>query len=191
MWSPSSGNTWPDMQRISIVGTTGVGKTTLAERVSATLGIPHVDLDTLFWEPHWTKPDTTVFRARVAATVAGERWIVAGNYSVARDLVWTRADTVVWLDYPLPLILWRLFWRTTRRIVTQEELWGGNRETFQAQFLSRDSLFLWALQSRPRQQREYPQLLARPEYHHLRLVRLRSPRETERWVRTLTHSERE
>jgi hypothetical protein len=49
----------------------------------------------------------------------------------------------------------------------------------------RDSLFLWVLQSRPRHRREYPRLLEQPEYAHLKLIRLRSPRETEEWLNGL------
>ena len=69
-----------------------------------------------------------MFRERVAAALADDCWTVGGNYSVARDLIWGRSDTVVWLDYGLPLVLWRLVRRTVKRIMTQEELWAGNRE---------------------------------------------------------------
>lgn len=170
------------MQRVVVVGTTGAGKTTFARRLAARLDCPHFDLDELFWGPAWTPVSREVFRARVSAALAGERWTVGGNYSAARDLVWARADTLVWLDYPLPLVLGRLLRRTLRRIVTREVLWAGNRETWRAQFFSRESLFLWALSSHPKQRREYPQALAQPEYAHLHWTRLRSPREAQAWL---------
>lgn len=55
---------------------------------------------------------------------------MAGNYGRVRDLLWPRADTIVWLDYAFPLVLGRLTARTVRRAVTGEILWNGNRETF-------------------------------------------------------------
>lgn len=170
------------MQRVVVVGTTGAGKTTFARRLAGRLDCPHFDLDELFWGPAWTPVAREVFRARVSVALAGERWTVGGNYSAARDLVWARADTLVWLDYPLPLVLGRLLRRTLRRIVTREVLWAGNRETWRAQFFSRESLFLWALSSHPKQRREYPQALAQSEYAHLRWTRLRSPREAQAWL---------
>lgn len=170
-------------RRFAVVGITGSGKTTLARRIAEVLGIPHVELDALHWGPEWTEVPLEVFRQRTNWALAGESWVVDGNYSAVRDIVWSRADTVVWLDLPLPIVLVRLFRRTVQRIMTQEELWGvGNREHFRTQFLSRDSLFLWALQTYWRRRREYPRLFRRPEYAHLTLVRLRSPRQVRRWL---------
>jgi len=171
------------MRRVVVVGTTGSGKTTLAREIARRLGIPHIELDALNWGPNWTEVPREVFRARVAAALEGEAWVVDGNYSAVRDIVWPRADTVVWVDYPLWLILWRLLLRTFRRTFTREELWSGNRERFRDQFLSRDSLFLWALQTYRPRRRNYPRLFSQPEHAHLRAVRLRSPRETDAWLR--------
>jgi hypothetical protein len=100
--------------------------------------------------------------------------------------VWHRADTVVWLDYALPVVLGRLLWRTLRRIITQEELWHGNRERFLTQFSSRDSLLLWALRTYPRRRREYPILFEEPEYVHLAVVHLGSPRAARAWLAGLS-----
>ncbi len=119
----------------------------------------------------------------MSAATTGERWVVAGNYGVVRDLVWPRADTLVWLDYPLTLDFWRLTRRSLRRIVTREELWAGNRETFRSQFLSRASLYVWAVRSHARQRREFAALLADPAYAHLTALRL--PRDTSRWLAAL------
>ncbi|MGB9723987.1 MAG: AAA family ATPase [Chloroflexia bacterium] len=179
-------NPWPSPgRRIVVVGTTGVGKTALARRLARHLGLPHIELDALNWEPGWVAASLDTFRARVAQALAGETWVVDGNYSRVRDLVWSRADTVIWLDYALPVILGRLLRRTIRRIFTREVLWAGNRETFRGGFLSRDSLFLWALRTYGRRKREYPALFQQPEYAHLTVIRLRSPRQTRRWLRGL------
>ena len=172
-------------KRFAVIGTTGSGKTTLARELARRLGYPHIELDALHWEPNWTETPRDVFRARVDAALCGETWVVDGNYGKARDIVWSRADTIVWMDYSLPVIFWRLWWRTLKRIVTREELWGGNRENTRNAFFSRDSLFLWVLTSRPRHRRDYPLLLQKQEYAHLKLIRLRSPREADRWLAEL------
>lgn len=170
------------MNRIAVVGTTGSGKTTVARQLADRLGLPHVELDALNWEPNWTEAPREVFRERISAALRGDAWVADGNYSKVRDIVWARADTIVWLDYPLGLILWRLLRRTIQRTLTREELWSGNRERFREQFLSRNSLLLWALQTYWRRRRDYPRLLAQSEYAHLRLVRLRSPSGAARWL---------
>lgn len=171
--------------RISVVGATGSGKTTLANEIAQQLGYRHVELDSLHWEPNWGEAPIEIFRARVDQALTGTDWTIDGNYSKVRDIIWSRADTIVWLDYPLPIIFWRLGWRTLKRIVTRERLWNGNHETWRAVF-GRESLFLWVLQSRPRHRIEYPVLLQRPEYAHLNLIYLRSPHETEEWLKSAT-----
>jgi len=170
-------------QRIIVVGATGSGKTTLARHLAQQSGLPHVELDALHWGPNWTLPPREEFRQRVAEALSGPRWVTDGNYSKARDITWQRADCLIWLDYSLALVWWRLFWRALRRIRQREELWGNNRESWRGQFFSRDSLFLFAVTSRRKHHREYPGLLDQPEYAHLQVYRFRSPRQTERWLR--------
>ena len=173
------------LQRIVVVGTTGSGKTTLANRLAHKLAIHRIELDALNWGPNWTMRPDQEFRALVDQATSGEAWVVDGNYSSSRDIVWPRADTVVWLDYSLPLVLWRLWWRTLRRWLTQEELWSGNKERLWAHFFTSDSLFLWALKTYRRRRREYPALLKSPKYAHLTLLRFRSPRPADRWLAQL------
>lgn len=173
------------LKRIVVVGTTGSGKTTMANRLSEKLGIPHTELDALNWGPNWEMRPPEDFCAAVEQATRGETWVVDGNYSRAREIVWPRADTIVWLDYPLPLVLWRVWWRTLRRGILREELWSGNRERLSTHFFTRDSLFLWALQTYKRRRREYPELLQQPEHSHLTLVHLQSPNRANAWVKQL------
>ncbi len=173
------------IKRVVVIGTTGAGKSTLAERLAGRLGGDFVDLDALHWGPNWTVPPIAAFRQRVEEALSGERWAVAGNYSVARDIVWGRADTLIWLDYPLPLILWRLLRRTVRRVFTREELWNGNREHLREQFASRDSLFYVAVTTYHSRRRKFAAALAQPEYAHLVVWRFRHPGALERWELSL------
>ena len=172
-------------RRIVVIGTTGSGKTTLARRLSQHLDIPHVELDALNWEPDWVQAPTEVFRQRTEEALRGEAWLVDGNYSAVRDIVWPRADTLVWLDFSFLVTLRQLLGRTLRRIASQEELWSGNRESFRAQFLSRDSLFIWLFQTYWRRRRQLPALLMGPEYAQLTKIRLRSPEEARLWLSRL------
>lgn len=171
------------MHRIVVIGTTGSGKSTLAAALAARLNAACIDLDALHWQKGWQGAPTEVFRERVAQAVSVERWVLAGNYSKTRDLTWARADTLIWLDYAFPLVFWRLLRRTVSRIVTQEDLWGsGNRESWRGTFLSRDSLLIWALKTHWKYPKSIMLAVQQPEYAHLRLLRFRSPGETERWL---------
>jgi adenylate kinase family enzyme len=164
--------------KIAVVGTTCSGKTTVAKRLAASHGVPHVELDALHWGPGWSEPTAEDFRRRVESALAGDGWVVDGGYhGKLGDLVLNRADLVVWLDPPLWTILGRLAARTLRRIRRREELWGGNRETWRGALLSRDSLLWWALTThRPRRKR-YEERLTRFE-----VVRLSSQREVDGWL---------
>lgn len=174
------------LQRIVVVGTTGSGKSTLARHLAARLGLRHIELDALNWGPGWTQRPGDEFRAALAEATAGPGWVADGNYnSRAAKSHWARADTIVWLDYPLALILWRLWWRTWRRWLRREELWSGNRERMATHLFSRDSLFLWALQTYRRRRREYGALFHGNELAHLERIHLCSPRETARWLASL------
>ncbi|MGH2461408.1 MAG: adenylate kinase [Chloroflexota bacterium] len=176
------------MNRIVVVGSTGSGKTTLATGLAEILSLRHVELDALHWDPNWTPAPTDLFRERVERALDRDRWVVDGNYRKVRDLVWGRADTIVWLDYSLALIYWRLVRRTIARVHSGKELWNGNRESFREAFLSRESIFLWALKTYRRRKREYSELFQRSEYSRLAIFRHRSPPETERWLGNISRA---
>jgi len=177
-----------EARRIVVVGTSGSGKTTMARRLAEGLGLPHVELDALHWGPGWTPPPDEEFRRQTAEALAGEEWTTDGNYSKVRDIVWGRAEALVWLDYALPVVLWRVISRTILRIVRREELWHGNRENLRTSFLSRDSIILWALTTYRRRRKEVPFLFSQPEYSHLRVVHLHSVRQARRWLKEVTRA---
>jgi adenylate kinase family enzyme len=168
--------------RVVVIGMSGAGKTTLAKAIARRLGVPHVELDALHWGPNWSLPTVEGFREKVSAALAGERWVTDGNYSAVRDLVWGRAEMLVWLDYSLPVVMAQLTRRTLKRCLTREALWNGNRERLWEHLFTRDSLFWWVLRNFRKRRRLFPKLLARPEHRHLRVVRLRSPRAMRAWL---------
>ena len=174
-------------KRLVVIGTTSSGKSTLAEKIAKRFDLDFIELDALHWEPNWQDAPLDVFRERVRAATQAERWIVAGNYHVVRDLIWTKAEAVIWLDYPFLLVLKQLTRRTFSRWRTQELLWGTNREPFWVHFKlwSQDSLFLWLFKTYWRRKRETPQLLSLPEHRHLKLIHFKHPREVEEWLEGL------
>jgi len=176
-------------RRIAVVGSAGAGKTTLAQRLAQRLALPHVELDAIFWGPNWTPVPRDLFREKVGRALDGPAWATDGNYSAARDIVWGRADTLVWLDYALPLVMWRVTRRTMRRALTGQVLWSGNQERLRTALLSSDSLILYALRTHHRRRRDYARLARQPEYAHLHVVRLHSPSEAQRWLRSLSQAQ--
>ena len=119
--------------------------------------------------------------------VSSERWAVAGNYNVIRDLIWPRAEAIIWLDYSLWTIFWQLTRRTFKRWWSQELLWGTNRENLWTHFKlwSQDSLHHWLFKTYWRRKRETPQLLSEPRNAHLTVFHFKSPREVEGWSASL------
>lgn len=170
------------MRRVAVIGTTGSGKSWLAERLAERAGLRVVELDALFWGRDWQPAPVDLFRHRVERETADEGWIVVGNYGQVRDLVWRPADTLVWLDLPLPMVMGRLLRRTVKRAVTREELWGtGNRETLSNAFLSRNSILLYALKTH-RRNRERFEKECEALAGEKRIVRLRSRRDVDRFA---------
>jgi adenylate kinase family enzyme len=167
------------VRRVAIIASaSSSGKTTLGRELARRLAAPFHELDALNHGPNWTEATPEELRARVEPLLAEERWVVDGSYrGKLGDLVLARAELVVWLDMPRRVWFPRLLRRTVSRIVSREELWSGNRETFRNAFMSRDSLLLFALRNYPRRRRLYPEELA--PYN---VVRLRSPHEVEQWL---------
>jgi len=174
-------------KRIAIVGTTSSGKSTLAEQLANKFDYGFIELDALYWEPNWIGTPDDVFQNRVKKAIQSEKWVVAGNYSRVRPLIWARAEAIIWLDYSL----WRIFWQLTRRTFTRwwtrEHLWGTNYENLwkHLKLWSDESLFHWLFKTYWRRKREYPPLLAMPEYKHLKLIHFKHPSETENWLKDL------
>ncbi len=172
--------------RVSVVGNSGSGKTRLARMLAAALGVPFLELDAVFHLPDWGELPVEQFRAGVREFAAGAAWVVDGNYSVVRDVVWERADTVVWVDPPQALVMARVVRRTLRRTVTRQELWNGNREPF-SNLWSLDpyrSIIAWSWTRRTEYRRRYETAMVDPAWRHLTFVRLRRAGEARRLLET-------
>lgn len=172
------------VQRVSVVGSSGSGKTTFSLALAAHLGVPCIELDALFWQQGaWVEPETAVFRERVHQALAVEAWVTDGNYQGRLGtLVWERADTVVWLDLPLAVSLWRICRRAIPRILRREMLWVGNRETWRNFLFDRKSILYYAIRHYRRRRVLFEERLRRPGVAHLRVHRFRSSGAAYRWL---------
>lgn len=174
-------------RRVVVVGATCSGKSTLAASLAERLDVPFVELDALFWRPGWEESDDATFSAKVVEATAGDGWAVAGGYRrFSERLLWPRAETMVWLDFRLPLVLRRVLARSWRRWRDNELLWGTNHERFWAQLYHRDSLLYFATKTHRASSRRWLGMMDDPRWAHLDFVQLRGPRETERWLASVT-----
>jgi adenylate kinase family enzyme len=168
--------------RVAIIGSSGAGKSTLGQALAARLGCPFVELDAIFHQANWTPLEDEVFRARVAEQVAGERWVVDGNYAAVRPLVLARATDVVWLDLPKAIVMKQVIVRSLRRVIDRRPLWNGNRERLRA-WLDADHPIRYAWRKFDERRRHSIELFASPELAHARLHRLRNHAEIDRFLR--------
>jgi len=181
------------LKRIVIVGKCGAGKTTLAAQLADRLNLTNVELDAINWQPNWVSLPKREMRERVEeALPAAGHWIADGNYiRVVRDIVWGRADTLIWLDYSLRVAFLRVLQRSIGRVIRRKELWNGNRETIWHHLSSgrNQSLFLWTIRMHNQHRNDFPAHFERPEYNHLNVLQFRTPKETEQWLRGLPNAE--
>ena len=157
----------------------------MAKNLSHKLGLKYIELDSLYWLPDWSHVDVEVFQDRVRNATNCDRWAADGNYHFSREVLWPRGEVLVWLDYSLWTIFWRLWARTWRRWWHKEVLWGTNRERLWPHlklWSVQDSLFAWLFSTYRSRQIEYAELIRKPENAHLQVIHLKTPAQAEKWL---------
>jgi adenylate kinase family enzyme len=178
------------MKRVVVVGGSGSGKTSFARELASRLGLRHLEMDSVFHQHGWADDAPPEFLPTLDRFTAGDGWVVDGNYAGhgMRDVVWPRADTIVWLDVPRWTAMTRVVRRTLGRIFTREKLWGAVREPF-TNLYSLDpsrNIMVWTW-SRHQQTREtFEEALADGDWSHATVHRLRTSAEVSRFLDSLT-----
>jgi adenylate kinase family enzyme len=175
-------------KRILILGKSGSGKSTLAKKLSRLLTVKEVELDSIFWKPNWTKVFSDDMRIELEKQLRPDgEWIVDGNYRAFADITWAHAELIIWLDYSILFVLWRLFLRSVQRIWTQEQVCGENYESGWAIFwptMEYNVLIACLYQSR-KLKNEYPKMIK--EYGEGKMLIFKKEHECEEWLERLRH----
>lgn len=173
------------LKRVVIIGTSCSGKTTFARDLAQRLRTQHIELDSIHWKPNWIPTPKEEFRSLAQDAVAPEAWVLDGNYSAVRDIVWARATTLIWLNYPFHIVARRALSRTFQRVFYRQVMWSGNRETFRKSFLSKDSILWWVLTTHRRRRREYPRLFQESQHRHLEIIMFSSTSEADKFLQSI------
>jgi len=163
--------------RIYIIGTSGSGKSTLAKQLTQLLECPHFELDQYRFLPGWVKRPRDEFIKIVQEKISEENWIICGNEEppLKEDLI-SASDKIIWLDYSFPLIFFRTFKRTMRRIFRKQPCCNGNYETFFQQFFTEKSIFWWIIKTYRSRRTEYTALEQDENTRH-KLIHIHHPKE--------------
>jgi adenylate kinase family enzyme len=170
--------------RVSVIGSSGAGKTTFGRALAVRLGVAFIELDSIFHQADWTPMPEAEFQARVRVAVASNGWVVDGNYGAVRPIVLQRATTVVWLDYSLPRVMQQVVRRSVVRAVNRRELWNGNREDVR-EWIKPDHPIRWAWSQHARKRAEYEARFREPEYDHIDVQRFATPRAARAWLQSI------
>ena len=178
------------MMRVSIVGTSGAGKTTLAKKLAAQLGCKRIELDAINWHDSkrdLQRDDPTEFKRLVLKAVNDDVWVCDGNYAIVRPMVLARATHLIWLDYSRPVVMSRVIRRSFIRALSREALFDGNHESFR-RWIESEHPVRWAWETFYRRRADYQALVADPANRHLSVVRIFRPREVEHMASQLAEA---
>jgi adenylate kinase family enzyme len=163
------------MRRVLVIGSGGAGKSTFARRLGARLDLPVIHLDANYWKPGWVETPKDEWRRKVERLVEGNAWVIDGNYSGTLDVRLAACDSVVFLDLPRAVCVWRVVKRALKyRGGSRPDMAEGCREKLNLEFL----LWIWNYPKRTR-----PKIIELLERHSVdkRIVRLHSDAEVERF----------
>lgn len=163
------------MKRIVVIGSGGAGKSTFARRLGKATGIEVIHLDSLYWKPNWQETPAEEWEKQVAALVKRDAWIMDGNFGGTRKMRVEASDTVVFLDIPRLICLYRVIKRTVQfRGKNRPDMAEGCNEKVDLEFLS----WVWNFPTRSRD-RIFRELDA---FQNKRAYVLRSAREVESFI---------
>ena len=165
-----------------LIGPSGCGKSTVGKRIAERLNVPYIQLDELFWKPNWAESTDEELFPKLEKALSPDEWVLDGNYNRTTSIKWKRVQMVVFLDLPFRIVLYRIIKRSLHRGIRNEELWHGNKETLWKHLFTRDSMILWTIKRFSMNRKRYTELFEKPEYSHIKFVRLCSDKEVEDFV---------
>lgn len=162
------------MKKVIIIGSGGAGKSTFARRLGEVTGIEVIHLDNVYWSQNWTPMPDDEWAETVAAMVKGDSWIMDGNFGGTREIRMAACDTIIWLDMPRSLCLYRVLKRFVRyRNTSRPDMAKGCNERLDWDFLK----WVWNYPNRrPALNDQFN------KFPDKRLIILRSDREVERFL---------
>ena len=173
------------MERVVVIGSSCSGKSTFSQKLANKMALEYIELDQLHWLPNWQERADDEFRGLVKQATASDTWVLDGNYSVVRDIVWTRATKIIWLNHSFRLVLYRSFTRSIVRAVTKKKLFAGNVETFKQTFFSRDSIILWVLQTYHQKRKRYNKLLPQLKFQGIEIIELNNQKQVQQYLKNI------
>ena len=130
-----------------IIGPGGAGKSTLANQLGELLDIKVLHLDQLYWQPGWVEMPKAEWLKTVEELLRRDAWIMDGNYSGTLAIRFQSCDTVVFMDFPRVLCLWRVLKRLLiYRNRSRPDVAEGCRERLTLEFI----LWIWNYSRRTR-----------------------------------------
>lgn len=165
------------MERVLVIGSPGSGKSTLTTQIARRTGLPLIHLDRHHWRSGWVEAGRAEWERQVGDLIAGDRWVIDGNYGGSLQQRLARADTVIWLDLPVWICLTRVMRRAVQyRGRTRPDMAEGCLERLNWEFFSYTASFPWKARRK---------LVERLRGYSGRIIRLRTPREVRRFLVTL------
>jgi adenylate kinase family enzyme len=166
-------------KKIAIIGSTASGKSTLANKLSKLYDLPHIELDQILFENRKRKTDDE-FRDAVRLVVKEPEWICDGVFYNLADIIWPKADIVIWLDLPLKTAYKQVLSRSLGRIIKAQSKPGGQRETLKTAF-GRNGIVTKTPHIHRKVTANYEELV-KQYVSSDNLVRLKSRKEVSSWV---------
>ncbi|HEX8287529.1 MAG TPA: DNA topology modulation protein [Pyrinomonadaceae bacterium] len=161
------------MKKVLIIGSSGAGKSTFSRRLGEATGLPVVHLDMLYWNPGWVETPKDEWSEKVEKALSGDEWILDGNYSGTMDLRFPACDTVIFLDFPRTVCVYRILKRVlTYRKGTRPDMPTGCDEKFDWAFTK----WVW---NYPKRSKPKVEALLKRFANEKTIIRLKSKREIE------------
>lgn len=164
------------MKKVLVIGSSGAGKSTFSRTLGEATGLPVIHLDKLYWSPNWVEPPKDEWAQTVQAALRGTEWILDGNYSGTLEMRLKECDTVIFLDLPRLLCIYRIVKRFLKyHKTTRPDMGAGCEEKIDLKFLK----FVWDYPNRSKPKVER---LLRENQDQLNIVRLRTNAEVKEFL---------